>query len=189
VELLRKIVRTDPDLAADLESLVDSCSRYVEAVVRMEIEAAIVKATTPGDPAAWKAAVGPLDQARSTTHDGLIDRLLAFNAAASSRYGWEPEGRIPVGGAFTLSPDILSAPEARRAEIGDWAYFLTLGLSDLPVPPAPLGGEIALAGGHRPEELRTSVREALRWLRGAAPAAFADRSLDLLAWFFERRTR
>lgn len=121
------LLKADPEFLDQLHTLVGACRRYVSCVVRMESELLLSKQTHLDDPRGWQAHVGSLDYARKVAHDSLISQLIAFNRASAERHGWSPEGRIPVGGLFTLDPSCLG-PSVDRSTIGDWALYLVLGL-------------------------------------------------------------
>ncbi len=121
----------DKELLEMLDDVVSACRRYVEAVIKMEYKAMMIKKKYgTEDPLAWKMEIEPADRDRRVAHDALISYLEAFNRNAAKRYGWEPEGRIPIGGIFTLDPDFLSDPYSKRSRgaIANWAFYLTLGL-------------------------------------------------------------
>lgn len=122
----------DDTLQDMLRDVVNAARRYVEAVIRMEYKAREVKQVYGDDPIAWKLEIEPADEARRVAHDALIAYLEAFNRNAAKKYGWEPEGKIPVGGLYSRDPDDLTHPASARSRnrIADWAFYLVIGLGE-----------------------------------------------------------
>ncbi len=118
------------ELLEMLEAVLEQCRRYVESVIKMEARAAEIKKKYGNDPVAWRLEIEPVDEARRLSHNSLIAHLEAFNRNCTKKYGWQPKGRIPVGGVFTLDPNVLSDPYSlvSRTEIANWAFYLVLGM-------------------------------------------------------------
>jgi hypothetical protein len=166
------ILKDDSESLGQLHALLGACRRYVSCVVRMESELLLSKQTHLGDLRGWQAHVGSLDQARKVAHDSLISQLLSFNRTSADRYGWSPEGRIPVGGLFTLDPSCLG-PSVDRSVIGDWALYLVLGLHR-----GPLGTHAWWPLIDRLADV--DIESLRRWIRIACKVVCEDQGLENL---------
>ncbi|GEM_PF-2358972 len=114
-----------------LNDLIKNCKNYVHAVVQNFLKSEELKNATPGQKMIIRMDISSLDEARRISHNALISRIEMINRYVSQKYGWQSAGgKIPIGGIFSLSPDVLQNPyaEGLRRIVGDWAFFLYIGL-------------------------------------------------------------
>lgn len=98
----------------------DDASKYIEAVVNLEVESRAFKKGT-----ITKEDLMDTDRARKVSHDALITNLSIFNKYVSKKYGWQASGgKVPPGGLFTLDPLYIND----RNAIKTWAWFLVASL-------------------------------------------------------------
>jgi hypothetical protein len=122
----------DGELLGMLDSLLILCRQYIRSVIQMEAvrEKLLRRYVQYREYAAAETIeLLPLEITRRDLHNRLIHLLIEFNSALGRKYGWKPEGKIPLGGIFTLDPAYLSQPFDWRAKIADWAYYLIQGIS------------------------------------------------------------
>jgi hypothetical protein len=121
----------DKELLGMLDSLVNLSRQYIRAVIEMEAvrEKLMRRYVHYKDyHAAEMYELMPLEIRRRDLHNSVIHLLINFNSELGQKYKWKPEGKIPIGGIFTLDPAYLAQPFDWRAKIADWAYLLIQGL-------------------------------------------------------------
>ncbi len=121
----------DKELLGKLESLVRLCRQYIRAVIEMEAkrEKLMNRYVTYREYSeVERYELMPLEIGRRELHNALINLLIDFNSELGQKYKWKPEGKIPLGGIFTLDPAYLAQPFDWRAKIADWAYLLIQGI-------------------------------------------------------------
>lgn len=117
---IERIIKNDNIAEGLLRRLSLSAVNYVNDCANMEAQLRSLKNSERY--VDEKEFIGELDRTRRNSHEGLISNLNVLNRYLFKNY----DGKVPVGGIYSLSPESIKSREA----VGDWAGYFVFGLNN-----------------------------------------------------------